>query len=144
MTKTKNTKIKDVMTKRPRTLPEDASLMDAARIMRDEAIGDVIVTKSDGRACGILTDRDIVVRALAESRDPLTTRLSEVCSRTIVDIEPERTIDEAVKLMADHHIRRIPVMENGKPVGVVSLGDLAQARDPHSVLGAISSAPPNR
>jgi signal-transduction protein with cAMP-binding, CBS, and nucleotidyltransferase domain len=144
MKKNKSTKIKDVMTKSPRTLSADASLTEAARIMRDDAIGGVIVTKDDGSACGFLTDRDIVVRALAEHRDPDSTRLSEICSSDMVELQPEQTIDEAVRLMAEHAIRRIPVVDGGRPVGLVSLGDLAQARDPDSALGAISSAPPNR
>lgn len=135
--------IADVMTENPRILSTEDSLLDAARVMRDDDIGDVIVVR-DGGVAGIVTDRDIVVRAIAEGRTPEATKIVDVASAEIVTISPEEPVDRAVALMRDKAIRRLPVCdEEGKPVGVVSLGDLAVERDPKSVLGEVSSAPPN-
>lgn len=132
--------IRDVMTKHPRTLPADSSLLDASREMRDQDIGSVIVM-SDGTMCGILTDRDIVVRAVAQGKSPAETTLGDICTRNPVTLSPEQAIDEAVQLMRQKGIRRLPVEEDGRPVGIVSLGDLAIERDGKSVLGQISARP---
>jgi CBS domain-containing protein len=110
--------------------------------MRDEDIGDVIVM-DDGKVCGIVTDRDVVVRALAEDRDPKSTKVAEICSRDLTTIAPGDPIDKAVKLMRERSIRRLPVVQGDRPVGIVSIGDLAQDRDPESALADISAAPPN-
>jgi CBS domain-containing protein len=135
--------VRYVMTPDPIAIRSDASVIDAARRMRDEGIGDVIVVDDD-RVCGILTDRDIVVRGLAEECDPRATRVADVCSRELTTVRPEDTVNHAVRLMREHAIRRLPVVDAaGQPVGIVSLGDLALERDPDSVLGHISAAPPN-
>jgi CBS domain-containing protein len=102
----------------------------------------VIVEK--GQIQGILTDRDIVVRGLAEGRDPARTTVGEICSRELTVLSPTDSVGDAVKVMRDKAIRRLPVVEGGRPVGIVSLGDLAVERDPESALGGISAAPPNR
>ena len=138
----KNSTIDQVMTRDPKTLGVTATIEEAARLMRDEHIGDLVVTEGDGTTCGVVTDRDLVVRAIAERRKPGNTRLGEICTRDPVVIEASSTIEDAVKLMAERSIRRVPVVNSGKLVGIVSLGDLAQARDPESALGAISAAPP--
>lgn len=137
-------KVRDVMTKNPLTLPADATVADAATSMRDGNIGDVIVTKDGGEMCGILTDRDIVVRALAEGLEPKRTKIDDICSHEVVTIAPDEDVENAVRVMREEHVRRIPVMENGKAIGIVALGDLAVARDPQSALGEISSSPPTR
>jgi CBS domain-containing protein len=111
--------------------------------MRDGDIGSVIVTEN-GSICGIVTDRDIVVRGIARGMNPLETPLSKVCSREPVTLSPEQKIDEAVNLMRERGIRRLPVEEDGRPVGIVSLGDLAVERDQKSVLGHISAQPASR
>jgi CBS domain-containing protein len=134
--------IREVMAKDPVTVTADATVLDAARCMRDRDIGDVMIVDGD-RVTGILTDRDIVVRAIAEGRDPATSSVSEVASMNLVTLSPEDSFDQAVKLMRQHDIRRLPIVENGRPVGIVSIGDLAMERDRDSVLGDISSAPPN-
>jgi CBS domain-containing protein len=134
--------IRNVMTPNPTCLAKEATLLEAARAMRDGGIGDVIVLDGE-TVSGILTDRDIVVRAVAEGRDPARTRISEVCSRELTTLSPGDTTESAVRIMREKAIRRIPVVEKGKPVGIVSIGDLAVERDPESVLGAISAAPPN-
>jgi signal-transduction protein with cAMP-binding, CBS, and nucleotidyltransferase domain len=96
--------------------------------MRDENVGDVLVTQ-DGMLCGLLTDRDIVVRAVAEGRDLTGTRLADVCSAGIVTVSPDEAAEVALRLMRDRAVRRLPVVEDGRPVGVVSVGDLTSGRD---------------
>ena len=137
-------KIREIMTPHPVVLNVNASLLDAARKMRECDIGSVLVADASDRLCGIVTDRDLVVRGLAEGKDPQRTTLQEVCSEAITELTPEDTVDNAVKLMARKHIRRIPVMEGTRPVGMLSLGDLALERDPDSVLANISASAPNR
>jgi len=135
--------VRDVMTKNPIKLSATSSLLDAAKKMKEKDIGDVIVMKDEGHMCGILTDRDIVVRAIAGGKDPAKVKLDEVCSHELTTVSPDDDIDKAVQLMRDKAIRRLPVVENGKPVGIVSLGDLAIFRDSRSALGGISAKPPN-
>jgi CBS domain-containing protein len=137
-----NQTIRDVMTARPKTLSSGASLLEAAQAMRQQDIGDVVVLE-DGRLCGILTDRDIVVRALAEGRDPSRTTVGDICSKDLATITPDTSVGEAVRLMRERAIRRLPVEEGGHVVGVVSLGDLAVDVDRRSALADISAAPPN-
>jgi len=134
--------IRDVMTTRPVTLPATSLVVDAARAMRDADIGDVIVVE-DNRICGIVTDRDITVRGVAEGRDIARLKLADICSRVLTTVSPQDSVDDAVRLMRENAVRRLPVVEGGKPVGVVSLGDLAVTQDPHSALGNISAAPAN-
>jgi len=110
--------------------------------MRDRGIGDVIVQR-DGKLCGIITDRDIVVRALADGKDPSTTNLESICSKEVTAVSPDSSDQEVVRLMRQKAIRRLPVTEGQKIVGIVSLGDLAVEKDPKSALGEISSALPN-
>lgn len=136
--------ISDIMTKNPRCLTLDSTVREAARLMADHDIGDVIVTEEDGRVCGVVTDRDIVLRVLASNKDPSETKIGEICTKDLVTLEPNSSIDEAIKMMAEKAVRRIPVVQDGKPVGIVALGDLAEQRDPRSVLGEISAAPPQR
>jgi CBS domain-containing protein len=130
------------MTKDPVAIPLDTRIPDAARLMRDHGIGDVLVT-SGGYLCGLLTDRDIVVRAVAERRDLGRTTVGEVCSAEIATLEPEAAATDAVDLMRARAVRRIPVVRAGMPIGIVSMGDLAVERDGGSVLADISKAPPN-
>lgn len=137
-------KIREIMTKNPLTLNGDSSIQDAARAMRERDIGTVLVTDGERRLEGIVTDRDIVVRAIAEGKDPSQTRLRDVCSTALTHLTPEDTVDNAIKLMAKKSIRRIPVIDGERPVGVISLGDLAIARDRESALGSISTAPANQ
>jgi CBS domain-containing protein len=134
--------IRDVMTPEPVTVATTTSLEQAARHMRDAGIGNVIVLEGE-QITGILTDRDIVVRAVAEGWDPSQTPVGDVASRELTTISPDETVDAAVALMRERSIRRLPVVESGRPVGIVSLGDLALERDPDSCLGEISAAPPN-
>lgn len=135
--------VKEVMTTGPITLDRDASLAEAARLMRDRGIGDVIVVEGDD-AEGIVTDRDIVIRGVAEGADPNTTRLGQVVSGDLTSVAPDDPVERAIELMREKAVRRLPVLEGGKPVGVVSLGDLAIQQDEGSVLADISDEPDDR
>jgi CBS domain-containing protein len=134
--------ISEVMTRDPKVLDIHSSLADAARLMRDNDIGFVVV-RDDHSVCGVLTDRDLVVRGLAEGADPANTTLEKVYSKEVVQLDSDDSVDEAIALMRERAIRRLPVVHDGQVVGVVSLGDLAMERDPNSVLGEISAAPAN-
>jgi CBS domain-containing protein len=110
--------------------------------MRDRDIGDILVMEGD-RLQGIVTDRDIVVRCVADGKDLSSATLADAVSSDLVTVTPDTEITAAAQLMADRAIRRLPVVEDGRPVGVVSLGDLAVQRDPNSTLGGISAASPS-
>jgi CBS domain-containing protein len=135
--------VEEIMTRNPRTVDAGDSVLEAARQMRDGDFGSVIVMR-DGRVDGIVTDRDIAVRAVAEGRDPESTQVSEVSTSGVATIEPGQSIDDAVEAMREHDIRRLPVVEDGRPVGILSLGDLAVERDPQSVLADISASSPDQ
>ena len=135
--------VKDVMTPGVVAVRPDASLVEAAQLMRAQDIGDVVV--ADGQdVVGVLTDRDITVRAVADGADPLTVSVRSVCTRNPVVIDPGERVSVAVALMREHSVRRLPVVEGGLPVGVVSLGDLAETEDPDSALADISRAAPGQ
>jgi CBS domain-containing protein len=134
--------LKDVMTRNPETLEASTTLVEAARRMRDRDIGAVIVVEN-GELRGIVTDRDIVVRAVADERDPSRTTIGEICTSNVVALSPDDEISQAVRVMRERDVRRLPVVEGGRPVGIVSLGDLAIERDPDSALADISAAEPN-
>jgi signal-transduction protein with cAMP-binding, CBS, and nucleotidyltransferase domain len=134
--------IGEVMTRDPVTLPADSPVRDAAVAMRDSDIGDVIVLEEGDRICGIVTDRDLALRVIGEGRE-LTTKLGDICTRDINTVSPDTGVSEAVRLMTSESIRRLPVVEGGRPVGIVSLGDLAISQDPDSALADISADEPN-
>jgi CBS domain-containing protein len=135
--------IQDIMTKHVHTVRTDTPLLVVARVMRDQQIGDVLVTDEDGALCGIVTDRDIVVRAVASGKPLDRTKVSEVCSPDLVRVDVNASIEEVVRIMREHAIRRVPVVHGDKPIGIVSIGDLARLKDPGSALADISSAAPN-
>jgi CBS domain-containing protein len=136
------TTIRELMAPRPVVVPPTSTLAEVAQLMRDGDIGNVIV--QDGpQLHGIVTDRDIVVRAVAEDQAPSAVTVGEICSVDPVTLGPDDPIDRAVQLMREHAIRRLPVTEDGRAVGVVSLGDLAIERDARSVLAEISMADRN-
>ncbi|GAA2392631.1 CBS domain-containing protein [Streptomyces glaucosporus] len=135
-------KIREIMTADPATASPQTTLAEVARLMRDRDIGDVLVVDGD-ELRGMVTDRDLVVRALAEnSGGDIPVR--EVCSETLVTTAPDDDVSHAVRLMREHSVRRLPVVDHGHPVGVVSIGDLAVERDPGSALADISADDPNR
>lgn len=116
-------KIRDVMTPNPRTVSPDDTVQEAARIMQTEDTGAVPVV-NNGRVLAVVTDRDIVVRVVAEG-SPLSTPVRDVASRGVVCATPDMSTREANDLMSEHQIRRLPVVENDRLVGIVSIGDLA-------------------
>ena len=124
-------------------LEASAPLRSAAEAMRDEDVGSVVVTDG-GHVSGIVTDRDIVVRAGAEGRDLSATTLASICTEQVATVDPDAPVEDAIRLMRDLAIRRIVVAEpDARPVGVLSMGDLARRRDPGSVLADVASAPPD-
>lgn len=135
--------LSDVMSRDVVALPDAARVNEAAEAMRDNDIGDVLVL-TDGLVRGIVTDRDLAVRVIAEGLDPAATTVGEICSGDLVTGHPGTPVDEALRMMRVHALRRLPVVDDeGRPQGVVSLGDLALAREPDSALADISAAPPN-
>lgn len=125
--------IRDVMTPDPCCLSPNDSIKDAARIMRDEDTGAVPIVE-DGRPVGILTDRDIVVRAVAEDGQ-LNRPVRDIVTSGVLSASPEMSTREAAELMSEHQIRRLPVVENDRLVGIVSLGDLAVKEGRDSRVG---------
>jgi CBS domain-containing protein len=135
-------KIREIMTESPVTMDVSASVTDAAQAMQQNQIGDVIVVQS-GRIHGLVTDRDLVVRVLAEGREPRSTRVGDVCSPDPACLSPDDDVSSAVRLVRERAVRRIPIVEGDRPVGVLSIGDLAIERDSRSALADISAAAPN-
>jgi CBS domain-containing protein len=135
--------VDDIMTRTPVSLSGQNSVRDAARHMRESHVGAIVVVQGRGELFGIVTDRDIVIRCIAQGLDPDKTPLHEICTPELATLSPDDEVDHAVALMRDRAVRRIPVVKNGKAVGILSLGDLALERDPQSALGRISSASPN-
>ena len=134
--------IREVMIKDLVALPSDISVEDASRHMKDRDIGDVIVLEDEDVA-GILTDRDIVIRAIAEGRSPAETTIGEIASRDLATVSPDDTVETVIGIMRTQALRRVPVVEARKPIGIVSIGDLAVERDSDSALADISAAEPN-
>ncbi|HYF28127.1 MAG TPA: CBS domain-containing protein [Baekduia sp.] len=130
------------MTADPRTVAPDATLAEAARFMRDDDTGAVLVVDG-GSLKGIVTDRDIAVRAAADGQDPTTTKVSEVCTTDPVALTVDQSVDDAIRFVREHNVRRIPVVQDGRPAGIVSIGDLAMERDEGSALADLSAAPQN-
>ncbi|MFJ8146668.1 CBS domain-containing protein [Streptomyces sp. NPDC096048] len=134
--------VRDIMTGDPVTVEPQTSVTAVARIMRDQDLGTVLVTDGD-ELRGLVTDRDLVIRSVAEGGDPEQTTVAGACSDDVVTVRPDEELNHAVELMREHAVRRVPVVDDGRPVGIVSLGDLAMERDPESALGDISVARPN-
>jgi CBS domain-containing protein len=135
-------KIREVMTTAPVTVGPQTSVVEVARIMRDQSIGVVLVAENE-ELRGLVTDRDLVVRVLAEGGNVGDRTVAEACSRELVSVSPDDDVNRVVELMRQHAVRRLPVVEEGHPVGIVSLGDLAVERDTDSALSEISASEPN-
>jgi CBS domain-containing protein len=134
--------VRDVMMTNLQSVDAGASIRQAAAVMRDNDIRDVLVV-ADGNLRGIVTDRDLVVRALADGRQPDATPVGDVCSPGLTVVEAQAEVAEAADLMGSHAVRRLPVVEDNEVIGIVSLGDLARRSEPASALSDISAAPPN-
>jgi CBS domain-containing protein len=116
--------VRDAMTDDPRSIGPSASVVDAARLMRDEHIGSLPITDGD-TLVGMITDRDITTRVVAEAADLATTTVGEVYSQDLISVEPDKDLAEALGLMARHQVRRLPVVEDGRLVGIVAQADIA-------------------
>jgi len=117
-------KVREIMTADIKKATPDNTLTDIAAMMRDEDVGALPVVQ-DGELRGIVTDRDIVVRAIADGKEPSTTTVQEVLSKDLESVEPDDDVEKAADLMASHQIRRLPVIQGGKLIGMVTLGDIA-------------------
>lgn len=135
------TKVRDVMTAEPIVLQQDQSIADAAQAMRDASVGAVLIVDGD-KLCGLVTDRDIVVRAVAESALP-DSPVGQVVSPDLVAVGADDEIADAARVMQDNAVRRLPVLDDGRIVGIVSIGDLAVSLGEDSALAQISAADPN-
>jgi CBS domain-containing protein len=133
--------VRDVMTADPVVCEPTTSLADAAALMRDRDIGDVLVGQ-DGRVDGIVTDRDMVIRGVASGGNVSSMTLGEICSSDVTCVQADADVNDVVRMMSEQALRRVPVMDGDRAIGIVSIGDLAVERDPQSALGRISSAPP--
>jgi CBS domain-containing protein len=116
--------VRDSMTADPRSIGASASVVEAARIMREEHIGSLPVT-DDEKLVGMITDRDITTRVVAEAADPNRMSVGDVYSRDLISVESDKDLAEALQLMARHQVRRLPVVENGGLVGIVAQADIA-------------------
>jgi len=122
--------VRELMTERPRTVPPDASAVDAAKVMQNEDAGVVPIVEDDGRLVGVVTDRDIALRVVAEGREPDSTKVAEIASQNLATVDPQQDIDEALRLMAEHQVRRLPVVEeDGRLVGILAQADVARHLD---------------
>jgi CBS domain-containing protein len=133
--------IRDLLKGDPVTVDAGATIEEAAKLMDQKDIGNVLVVEN-GEVQGIVTDRDIVVRVIAKGDGP-DAGVREAATTDLETLEPDASIEDAIQKMEQANVRRLPVVEDGKPVGIVSLGDLAQARDKDSALADISAASPN-
>lgn len=140
-------RVRDVMTANPQTVTQGDNLLQAARIMRDQDTG--VVPVVDGRkVIGLITDRDIVVRAVADGKDLNGVRVSEVMTKNVRSVKEDAAVDDVLSLMSGAEIRRVPVVNNSDElVGIVSIGDLSTRTDRDNKVGRtmekIAEAPPN-
>jgi CBS domain-containing protein len=136
-------RIRNVMTPDPLTIEEGDNVADAAKAMAGADVGPIPVIDAHGSLSGLLTDRDIAVRVVAADLDPKTTRVGQVASKNLVTLSGDASVDEAVAVMRENALRRVPVVEDSRLIGIVSLGDLARDLDPNSALADISKASAN-
>jgi CBS domain-containing protein len=131
--------VRDAMTEDPRSIGASASVVESARLMREQQIGSLQLTE-DERLVGMITDRDITTRVVAESAVLETTSVGDVYTRDLISVEPNSDLEEALRLMARHQVRRLPVVENDRLVGMVAQADIAlkESERTGELVGAIS------
>jgi CBS domain-containing protein len=118
--------VRDVMTSNPRSIEPSTAVTEAARLMKTEDVGSLPIVDGD-QLVGVVTDRDVVIRVVAEKKDPQSTTVGEIASRDLVTVDPQQDLDEALRLMAQHQVRRLPVAEeDGKLVGILAQADVAR------------------
>jgi len=135
-------KMRDIMSPAPVCMASSESVAAAARAMKDYGTGTVLVL-SDGQLRGLVTERDIMVRVLAESRDPLTTLVGDICSGDLAVLGPDDDVEQAIRLVRERAVRRIPVLADGVAVGTVYIGDLAPEEDEESELTGVAAVWPD-
>jgi CBS domain-containing protein len=128
--------VREAMTPGPETIQADQPAAEAAKLMKEADAG-MIPVMTDGTLVGTVTDRDIAVRVVAEGKDPRSTPVHEIASTDIVTIEPDRDLDEALQLMAKHQVRRLPVVEDGRLIGILAQADVAREGDEEDVGRAV-------
>ena len=137
-------KVRDTMTGSPRSIDASSSVVEAAQLMREGHIGSLPII-ADEQLVGMITDRDIAMRVVAEAADHTNTSVGDVSSRDLVTVEPDEDLDEALQLMARHQVRRLPVVENGRLVGIVAQADIALSENEKTAkLVEAISAPSER
>jgi len=137
-------KVRDTMTGSPRSIDASTSVVEAAQLMREGHIGSLPII-ADEQLVGMITDRDIAMRVVAEAADHTNTSVGDVSSRDLVTVEPDEDLDEALQLMARHQVRRLPVVENGRLVGIVAQADIALSENEKTAkLVEAISAPSER
>jgi CBS domain-containing protein len=118
--------VRDAMTSNPRSIEPSTMIADAANLMKAEDVGSLPIVEGD-QLVGMVTDRDIVTRVVAEGKDVQSTTVGEIASRDLVTVDPEQDLDEAMRLMAQHQVRRLPVAEeDGRLVGILAQADVAR------------------
>ena len=120
--------VRDAMTEKPHSIDASVSVVEAARLMRDENIGSLPIT-DDGKLAGMITDRDITTTVVAVGTDPKATSVGDVGRQDPISVEPDKDLEEALQLMARHQVRRLPVVENGRLVGIVAQADIARTEN---------------
>ncbi|WUI00797.1 CBS domain-containing protein [Spirillospora sp. NBC_00431] len=136
------TKVRDIMTGSPTSVSPELDIVTVARAMRDEDIGAVLVIDGEDLQ-GLVTDRDLVVRGLAAGGDPARAKIGGIASRATATVGPDDSLDRAAQIMRERSVRRLPVIEDGRPVGIVSIRDLATEEDSRSGLADVGGARPN-
>lgn len=132
----------DLMTHEPATCSPEDSTLDAARAMSDGDFGSVLVAR-DGHLLGILTDRDIVLRVVARGLDPATTPIADILTPDPTTLRADADSEEALQAFRSRHVRRLPVVDGDRPIGILSIGDIAMSHQEPSLLGDLSAAPAN-
>ena len=136
-----DTKVRDIMTPDPVGVYYEQTVAEAARVMRDAGVGAVLVVSGESLS-GMVTDRDLVIRGLADGAGP-DSPVGPLCSEKLVGVDANADLADAERLIREHAVRRLPVIDSGQIVGMVSLGDLAASAAPESPLAAVSMAQAN-
>jgi CBS domain-containing protein len=121
------TQVREIMTQNPEHLSADTTLVDAARQMRDLDVGSFPICDADGQVTGIITDRDIVVKCIAEGGDPNSATVGSISDSMVYTVGPDDEIENALTVMEDHQVRRLPIVENGKLIGILAQADIARS-----------------
>jgi CBS domain-containing protein len=133
-------KVQEIMTKDPACCVPESSIQEAAKLMAECDCGEIPVIENtqSGRVVGVVTDRDIACRAVAQARDPRTTKVREIMSAPVITVSPETELDECCRIMEQNQVRRVPVIDQaGRCCGIVSLADIAQAGDEHETAEVV-------